>query len=189
MAAQVAKITKNRAQILRMLWNRQHSEVAVIIETLNGQGIKKEKSLLEQISLIHRQYQDQIEQLKRSNKQLEEKYGQQKVFSRACVNDLRVLRKRIKKLEYVSRKLGETNNGMKQENLHLMQENIKLLSSIKDISQEEAVILNYRKLQLYNLRRNSKKHNYKELMKLTQLMPEESLTPLQDLEQKKSSLY
>lgn len=118
-----------------MLWNREHSEVSAVIETLNGQGIKKEKTLLEQISSVHREYQDQIENLRKTTKELEEKYNQEKTFSRACVNDLRILRRRIKKLEYMSRRLGESNTTVRKENLHLMEENIKLLSNINDITQ------------------------------------------------------
>jgi hypothetical protein len=46
MTAQIAKITKNRAELLRMLWNRELSEVKTIIETLSSQAIKKERILL-----------------------------------------------------------------------------------------------------------------------------------------------
>ena len=41
MIAQIAKITKNRAEILKMLWNREHTEIKMVVESLNGQGIKK----------------------------------------------------------------------------------------------------------------------------------------------------
>jgi hypothetical protein len=51
------------------------------------------------------------------------------------------------------------------------------------------VVLNYRKLQLHNQKQNVKKHNYKELLALTQPDPEESLTPLHDLEEKKNNLF
>lgn len=46
MASQIARISKNRAEILKMLWNRENGEVATVIEALTGQGIKKERSLL-----------------------------------------------------------------------------------------------------------------------------------------------
>lgn len=67
MASQVGRISKNRAEILKMLWNRENGEVANVIEALNGQGIKKERSLLEQITGIHHEYQEQIENLKKNN--------------------------------------------------------------------------------------------------------------------------
>ena len=68
-----------------MLWNREHEEVKTIIESLNGLSIKKEKSLLEEISSIHKEYQDQIEQLRKVNSNLSEKYQQEQKFSRGCV--------------------------------------------------------------------------------------------------------
>jgi|JI9StandDraft_1071089.scaffolds.fasta_scaffold247521_1 predicted transcriptional regulator len=70
MTSQVAKISKHRAEILKMLWNREHGEVTAVIESLNSQAIKKEKTLLEQISAIHREYQDQIEILRKTSKDL-----------------------------------------------------------------------------------------------------------------------
>ena len=167
MTAQVAKITKNRAEIIKMLWNRENSEVKVIIETLNAQTIKKEKTLLSQNSAIHKENQDQIDNLRKTNKELDEQQVKEKVFSRACVENLRILRKRIKKLEYVGRKLGENNGNGKKENLNLLEENIKLMASIKEISQEESAVLNYRKLQLLEQKKHAKKVNYNNLMALT----------------------
>lgn len=46
MVGQVAKTSKNRAEILKMLWNRENEEVSGIIELLNAQAIKKEKGFL-----------------------------------------------------------------------------------------------------------------------------------------------
>ena len=63
---------------------------------------------------------------------------------------MRVLRRRLKKMEYMVKKLGESNLSIKRENLNLMEENIKLLMNMKEISEEEAIILNYRKLQIYH---------------------------------------
>lgn len=72
MTAQVAKVSKNRAEILKMLWNRETQEVSNIVESLNTQGIRKEKTLLEQISSLHREYQLEIESLRNSVTHLEE---------------------------------------------------------------------------------------------------------------------
>ena len=150
-----------------MLWNRQQAEIKNVVESLNGQSIKKQKGLLEQISSIHKEYQGQMDQLLKNNRQLEEKYEQERVFSRACVSDLRIIRKRFKKLEYVGRKLGETNNNLKKENFHLLEENIKLMASIKEITTEESAILNFRKLQLNQQKKTNKNINHKQLLALT----------------------
>jgi hypothetical protein len=89
----------------------------------------------------------------------------------------------------LGRKLGENNGNAKKENLHLLEENIKLMASIKEISPEEAAVLNYRKLQLYEQRKNQKKVNYKALLALTQPDSEQTFTPLLDLEAKKNALF
>jgi hypothetical protein len=58
---------------------------------------------------------------------------------------------------------------------------------IKEISQEEAVILNYRKLQISRQKDTLGRQKNKELIRLAQ--GEETLTPLQDFQQKKDELY
>lgn len=57
----VAKLSKNRSEILKMLWNRQNFEIKSIIQGLNVQKIKTEKELLQQISTLHNDYQKMIE--------------------------------------------------------------------------------------------------------------------------------
>lgn len=44
-------------------------------------------------------------------------------------------------------------------------------------------------MQLYQQRQHLKKYNYKQLLALTRPDPEESLTPLHDLEEKKNNLF
>jgi len=74
------------------------------------------------------------------------------------------MRKRIKKLEYLVKKLSESNQSTKRENLNLIEENVKLLMNIKDISEEEALILNYRRLQVYQERDKLKSQKTKALI-------------------------
>mgnify|MGYP000495325869 CR=1 FL=1 len=114
MTAQVAKITKNRAEILKMLWNREQTEVKSVVDSLHGVGVQKEKTLLGEINSIHEEYQSQIDKLQKKNRELEENLKKEAIFSTACVKDLRVQRKRIKKMEYASRKLGEANSTSKK---------------------------------------------------------------------------
>jgi hypothetical protein len=68
MVGQVGKTSKNRAEILKMLWNRESEEVGAIIEALNGQAVRKERSLLEQISKLHQEYQNEIDGLRRNGR-------------------------------------------------------------------------------------------------------------------------
>ena len=62
------------------------------------------------------------------------------------------------------------------------------MATVKEITAEEAVILNFRKLQLNEQRKHNKKINYKKLMDLTQPEPGDTFTPLLDLEEKKNNL-
>jgi hypothetical protein len=91
------------------------------------------------------------------------------VFNRTLVENLRAMRKRIKKLEHLVKKLSESNHSIKRENLNLIEENVKLLINIKDISEEEALMLNYRRLQVYKEREKLKKQKSKTLLDLAQL--------------------
>jgi hypothetical protein len=70
----------------------------------------------------------------------------------------------MKKLEYIVKKLSESNAGTKRENLNLIEENIKLLMSIREISEEEAVILNYRRLQVYQEKERLRHHKTKKII-------------------------
>jgi hypothetical protein len=172
-----------------MLWNRENEEVSGIIDILNGQGIKKERSFLEQISKIHHEYQSEIDSLRKINKELDENLGKERKFNRTLIDNLRILRKRMKKLEYLVKKLSESNANTKRENLNLIEENIKLLMSIKEISEEEAVILNYRRLQVYQEKERLKHHKTKKIIELANPDEGESLAPLQELDDKKKALY
>jgi len=64
------------------------------------------------------------------------------------------------------KKLGESNLTLKRENLHLLEENIKLLMNVKEVTQEEAVNLNYRKLQIHQQKHKLSQQNNKKLIKL-----------------------
>jgi hypothetical protein len=136
------------------------------VENINDQNLKKEKELLQNISNVHRSYQEQIEGLRIENKQLQEESKREKEFGKSCVCNLRVLRRRIKKIEYMLKKLGESNLTLKIENLNLLEENIKLLMNTKEVTQQEAVILNYRKLQIYQQKHKLNQQKNKQLIKL-----------------------
>jgi hypothetical protein len=73
-----------------------------------------ERDLLQQISALHGEYQTQIDQLLKTKLEVEEKYGRENVFGKTCVVNLRMLRKRIKKLEYAGRRMGECNATLKK---------------------------------------------------------------------------
>ena len=82
-------------------------------------------------------------------------------------------------MEYIGRKIGENNGNTKKENLHLLEENIKLMASIKEITEEESALLNFRKLQLHSQKKCQKNINYRQMIALTQPTPEESESPIQ----------
>lgn len=86
------------------------------------------------------------------------------------------------------KKLGETNISVKKQNLNLMEENIKLLMNIKQISTDEAVLLNYRKMQIYQQKDKLKHQKVKELIKIATHDEEDTIT-IQNLEEKKNDLY
>jgi hypothetical protein len=67
------------------------------------------------------------------------------------------------------KKLSESNISTKKENLNLIEENIKLLMNIKEISEEEAVILNYRRLQVYQEKEKLKHQKTKKLIELAEV--------------------
>ena len=77
-------------------------------------------SLLEQISSIHEEYQREIESLRKSKRELEEGLGRERKCGRTLVENLRILRRRIKKLEYLAKKLSESTAATKRENLNLI---------------------------------------------------------------------
>lgn len=53
--------------------------------------------------------------------------------------------------------------------MNLIEENVKLLMNIKDISEEEALILNYRRLQVYQERDKLKGQKTKVLIELAEV--------------------
>lgn len=60
--------------------------------------------------------------------------------------------------------------------------------SIRDISEEEALILNYRRMQVHQEKDRLAQHKTKKLIQLADVA-DDATTPLQEVEDKKKALY
>ena len=82
---------------------------------------------------MHQEYQEEMEHLSYRNQQLEELHRKEREFAHDCVWNLRVLRRRLKKCEFATKKLAETGIAIRRENLNLIEQNIKLVMSTGEV--------------------------------------------------------
>jgi predicted transcriptional regulator len=117
---QIATISKPRADILRMLWNRQNDEVESIIKMMQRQSSNLEKNSLKTVKSVHLSYQEQISQFKDENGELGRKVEEANLLNDACLNSLRVMKKQVRKYEKMLKQLIDSNNALKLESIGLL---------------------------------------------------------------------